>query len=144
MTFREALVAKLASITGLTAIVGSAIYPGALPQTHDLGRDGPALTYLIVSNPRGELIAQLEGTSSPRVQLSGWSYSLASAVGIVEALVAGLRKMPVGTWGDGTCIIMSVSHQDETDQPEEPQAGSDQWTYQIVSEYQVKYRVPIP
>lgn len=143
-SFREALVAKLNSITPVTSIVGSAIYSGVLPQTHDLGRDGAALTWMVVSNPRGEAIDQLDGTSSARVQLSAWSYRHSTADQIAMALVASLRKMPIGTWGDGTCQIMSVSHADESDQPEEPKAGSDQWTQQVVTEIQVKYRIPIP
>ena len=76
-TFRQTLLAKLSSIPELTSLVDTAIYPGAAPRTHDLGRDGPALTYAITTYPRGQVLSGSDGTGMPRVQLSAWSYSQA-------------------------------------------------------------------
>lgn len=141
-TFRETLITKLRSIDDLTAVVGSAIYTDSLPQTHDLGRDGPALSFAIVSYPRGEVMQGLDGTGMPRVQFSAWSYDKAAADAITLALLYSLTVVPAeNPWGDGTITIMSVTQADESDQGEPPQSGGDQWIYQIVSEFQIKHRL---
>ena len=141
--FRQALVARLGSIAGLTAIVGDSIYPGALPETHDLGRDGPALTYTIAASPRGHVLSGADGTATARVQLDAWSYALASADAATLAVWNAIDGPP-GTWGDGSVAIMSVSHQDEQDDHQPPKAGTDQWTYRITSDYAVKFRTGFP
>ena len=56
----------------------------------------------------------------------------------------GIGGPPINPWGDGSIEVLSVTQHDEHDLPEPPKAGSDQWTYQIVSEYQIKHRVAIP
>lgn len=141
-SFRQTLVAKLTSISDLTAIVGAAIFADALPQTHDLGRNGPALTFTIVSYPRGMVMGGLDGTGTPRIQFSAWAYSKASSDAITLVLLGSLTVVPpANPWGDGTITILSCTHQDESDQSEPPPEGGDQWIYQIVSEYQVKHRL---
>jgi hypothetical protein len=138
MTFREALVAKLNSITALADIVGTSIYPDVIPQTHDLGAQGPALTYTVVTMPRGQVMGGLDGTANARVQLSAWSYGKGISASIQLAIVGVLNEVPVANpWGDGTCVIKSVTHQDESDQTEKAKDGSDKWIYQIISEWQI-------
>jgi hypothetical protein len=141
--FREALIAKLGSIPEVAAIVGSAIYPGQLPETHDLGRDGPALTYLVVSNPRGHILTGSDGTSTARVRLDAWGYQLSQVDALTTALWEALDGVP-DTWGNGTLDVMSVSQGDESDEHEPPRAGSDQWTYHISTDYRVRYRTGFP
>lgn len=51
---------------------------------------------------------------------------------------------PPGSWGDGSCVIISVTQQDEGDDEGPPKAGSDQWIPYIETEYLIRYRVPIP
>ena len=142
-SFRVALIAKLDSISDLTGIVGSAIYPTAIPETHDLADAGPALTYVIPTNPRGHVLTGSDGTSAARVTLSAWGYSLADVDAITAAVWNALDGIP-GAWGDGSCVIMSVSHQDETDDHIPPRAGTDQWIYRISSDYRVQYRTGLP
>jgi hypothetical protein len=142
-SFRVALIAKLGSIPEVAAIVGSAIYPGQLPETHDLGRDGPALTYTITSNPRGHILTGSDGTSTARVRLDAWGYQLAQVDAITTAAWNALDGL-TDTWGNGTCVIMSVSQGDESDQHSAPRAGSDQWTYRITTDYRVRYRTGFP
>lgn len=144
-TFRQALRAKLAGTTKLTALVGPAIYPGALPETHDLLRDGPALTYTIATNPRGHVLGGSDGTSTARVQLSGWSYKLSDADSIAGVLFNALDGLVNdATWGNGTVTIMSCVQAEEIDLPEQVETGTDVWIHQIASEFAIKYRVSIP
>ena len=142
-TFRQALNAKLASITELTTIVGSAIYPGAVPQTHDYGADGPALTFELPSDARGHVLTGSDGTSAAHVKLTSYAYSKAVTDQMALAIWNAIDGPP-GTWGDGTCKIMSVSHQEDSDNDEQPKAATDQWLYIIESEYLIRYRVAIP
>lgn len=142
-TFRQALVSKVDAIPELVAIVGNAIYPGSIPQTHDLGRDGPALTYTILTNPRGHVLSGADGTATARVQFSAWAYQLSDADGTTLAVWNALDGIP-DAWGNGTCRILSVTHQDEQDNHSPPRTGRDQWLYRIDSEYAVKYRTGFP
>jgi hypothetical protein len=141
--FRVALISRLGAIPGLTAIVGTSIYPGQLPEAHDLGIAGPALCYTIPTNPRGQVLSGADGTSIARVKFDAWAYLLSDVDGVTTALWNALDGVP-GAWGDGTCTILSVTHQDEEDDHSPPQAGSDQWTYHIASTYSVKYRTGFP
>jgi hypothetical protein len=144
ISFRETLVAKLGSIPELTALVGTAIYPGAIPETHDLGSDGPVLTYRISSYPHGKVLAGSDGTASPRVQFDAWSVDFGLADAITKAIRDAIFKRPVNPWTPGGVEIMSVSKDDEFDIAEPPKAATDQWTYRVMSTYQIKHRVPIP
>ena len=69
--FRQALYAHLIAIPELTAIVGPAIYPGALPESHGLLRDGPALIYRIRKYPRGHVLSGSDGTATATVEIEG-------------------------------------------------------------------------
>lgn len=142
-TFRQALVAQLNAIPEITAIVGSSIYPFSVPETHDLSRNGPALTYIVDSNPRGQLLQQADGLSMARVTFRVWSYFLSQSDQVTNALFNAINGPP-GAWGDGTCSIVSVTQQDESDEDIPPKTGTDQWIYAIDSEYLIKYRVAIP
>lgn len=141
--FRQALEARLLASDALAAYVGDNIFYAVLPQKHDLGRDGPALTFLVVSRPMGHDLGGSDGTATARVQFSAWSYREKTSDLITEAI----RNLFDGTpqvWGNGTVKVMSAIQEDEVDLPEEPRAGSDQWTYQIASDYSIKHRVSLP
>ena len=144
--FEEALISKLNANAALTALVGSSIYIAALPQTHDLGAQGPALTYVVPAKPRGHVLVGADGTATARIQLDAWSYSEAACKAILEAIRTNIDGDSLSNvWGDGSVIIMSCIQQDDIDLDEAPEAGTDQVLYHSVSEYSVKYRVgPIP
>lgn len=144
MTFRQAVYSKLNSMSTVTSIVGSAIYPQVLPETHDLTNAGPALTYSVASDPRGHVLTGPDGTSTATVQISGWASgtnSTASVDAIRQALTALDGVTNDSTWGDGSVTIVSVVQRDESDQPEPPKAGRDEWIRQIVSEFSMQYRI---
>jgi len=142
--FEQALAAKLNAVTALTAIVGSAIYVGHIPETHQLDASGPALTYMVPGKPRGHVLMGSDGTATARVQLDAWSYGYGISKQILEAIRQSIDGIPVNPWGNGTCIIVSVVQQTDIDQSEPPADGSDKWIYHLISEYQIKYRVSLP
>jgi hypothetical protein len=145
--FEQALVAELNSISALTSILGTirggttpGIFKTGYPQTYDLETSGPALTYSVPTKPKGQVLAGSNATATARVQLDIWAYS-ESAVKQAMAAIYSAINGPPGTWGNGTCIIMAVVHQGDTDSDEPPKAGSDQWLYHSFSEYMVQYRL---
>ncbi len=143
--FEEALLARLLAITEITDIVGTAIYVGAIPQTYDLGAAGPALTYSVPTKPRGHDLGGSDGTAVARIQLDAWSYSQSTVRTLIDAIDNGIGGKPVETsWGNGTCRIVSVVHQNELDADEPPSVGSDRPVFHTLAEYQVRYRVSIP
>ncbi len=143
LTFRETLLAKLESISDVAAIVGTAIYPGALPMTHDLGADGPAITYTVATYARGHVLTGSDGMATARVQFSAWSFDASESDAITLAIWDALDRPPVNPWVAGGVEIMSVVQVDESDQFEPPRSGGDQWIYQIVSEYAITHRTII-
>ena len=142
--FEQALVAQIKTLTKVTAIIGGSLYKTYLPQTHDLGAQGPALTYSIPTKPRGHVLTGSDGTATARVQIDAWGYSEGVVKQLIEAVWNGIDGLPVNPWGDGTCVIMSVVQQDDSDADEPPKAGTDQPIYHSMSEYNIKYRVVIP
>jgi len=147
--FEQALVAKFNAITELTALLGTwrtapAIFYNSVPQTYDYGANGVALTYLIPTKPRGHVLTGSDGTATPRVQVNIQGYAYVTIKQAIEALWNGIDGPPNTAWGDGTCIIMSVVQQDDADMPAKPMAGTDQWLYDVMQEYNIKYRVAIP
>lgn len=141
--FREALEARLLSSTALAALVDNRIFYAVLPQKLDLGRDGPALTFMVVGRPTGKILTGSDGTATARVQFSAWAYTEKLADQVTEVI----RNMFDGiqpVWGNGTLIVTGCYQEDEVDLPEQPRAGSDQWTYQIASDYSIKHRVSLP
>jgi hypothetical protein len=143
--FRQALVAKLTAINSVNSAVNGAIYPGSLPETHQLDRDGPALTYTITSLPRNHNLSGSDGTATARVQLSAWSLYESQSDTIALDLFNALDGLyNDSSWGDGSITIRSCLHQDEVDLPEPFEAGTDQWIYQVASDYEIKHTVTIP
>jgi hypothetical protein len=150
--FEQALRAELLSIPELTALLGTigsgttpAIFKTAVPQTYDYYFNGPALTYTIPTKPMGHVLTGSDGTAVARVQLDAWGYTESAIKMIIEAIRNGIDGSGLPeVWGNGTVIIMSCIQQDDIDSDEEPKAGSDQWLYHTISEYNVKYRVSIP
>ncbi len=141
--FEQALEAKLLSVTNLATLCSDSIYTQALPQTHDLRVDGPALSYSVPTKPYGHVLTGSDRTATARVQFDAWSYSYGTAKQMLEAVRDSIDGPP-GIWGDGSCEIVWVVQQDDIDASERPQAGSDQWLYHLISEYSVMYRQPAP
>ena len=141
--FEQALQAKLNAITALTDIVGDSIYTQALPQTHDCGRDGSAVSYSIPTKPRGHVLTGSDGTATATVQLDAWSYEYGTSKQILESIRNSIDGPP-GVWGDGSCTIVWVVQQDDIDASESPKSGTDQWLYHLITEYRVMYRVTKP
>jgi len=140
--FEQALLSKLQSLAALSTLA-TGIFKTSVPQTHDLGAIGPALTYEIPNKPFGHVLTGSDGTATATAKISAWSYNYGISKQIAEAVWTGIDGVPA-VWGNGTCEIISVVQQDDDDEPIQPRAGTDQWIYRVNQVYQIMYRVTLP
>jgi len=145
--FEQALVAELSGIAALTAILGvqadgtqPAIFKSGVPEKWQYSTSGAALTYFVPAKPKGQVLVSGDGTAAARVQFDVWSFTGSDTKEAVAAIYDAINGVP-GVWGDGSCTIMSVVHQGDSDMDEPPKAGSDQWLYRTTSEYRIQYRL---
>jgi hypothetical protein len=140
ITLREAVYSRLASSTAIAALVSSRIYFAALPQTINL-KDGPALTYAVISRPYGHVLTGADGTSQARVQITAHGYREA----VVDQIIQAVRDSFDGFVGSiGGLAVTACILDNEVDLPSPPFAGTDQWSYAIAADYQINHRVSLP
>jgi hypothetical protein len=92
MTAEEALVARLQASPGVTALVGSRIYPMQTPQLAVM----PSITYQRISTVRIQGLRGSTGLADPRIQVDCWADTYPSA----KAVATEVRKSLDG-WDDG-------------------------------------------
>ena len=99
----EAIGAELVAYAGLTALVGTRIYYGPIPQGETL----PCVTYQRVSTPR-ILTHQSSGATGdlahPRFQFNSWATTALSAKAIIDQVRAGLHGQ-TGVIGAGAITV---------------------------------------
>lgn len=79
----EVIVSKLKAHAGLSALVGTRVYPAPLPQRPTL----PAVTYQRISTlPIGSRDAAKANFERPRFQFDGWALDVAGRAALADAL----------------------------------------------------------
>jgi hypothetical protein len=137
-TFRTGLVAAIAQDTTISTLVGTQFFPLRISEKAAT----PALTYQVLSLPRGHTLGGAHGIVDGRVQFAAVSRSLASCTAIVEAL-RQLFDSYTGTLPGGVQVLETIL-QDELDLYEPPIDGGDRGTYRTVVDYTFKYRESLP
>ena len=102
MTLEQDIAAQLQTITDLTAIVGTNIYPVALPKSISATAQ-PWMTYQTVSRTA---LYQLSGDSNlvkKRIALNIWSSNYADVANAAKAIWASLSAFQ-GTFPNGTVV----------------------------------------
>ena len=98
MIIEEALFSHLSAFAGLTALVGTRIYPMLLPQQATL----PAVTFMKVSNPYIRTFGSTIG-AQPRFQFSCWATTYLGAKAVADQIKAAL-DFYAGTMGGGVVV----------------------------------------
>ncbi|MEW5921568.1 MAG: DUF3168 domain-containing protein [Bacillota bacterium] len=111
MVIEEALYAYLSSHVGLTALVGSRIYPLVMPQ----GTTLPAVTFSKVSGPRVHAMQHDAGLAYPRFQVSCWGSTYKQAKEVAAQVRAALQDFKGTMGGPGGAEVSGVFLEDETD-----------------------------
>jgi hypothetical protein len=115
------------------SLLGLPVHISAIPQTHRL-EIGPVITYEVPDWPTGHHLMGADGTSQAEVDVSVWSLLVSAADGWGQAI----RDILDGYVGDIATVCLL---QDEADQLHPPQAGTDQWVFEIRYRYLINHRV---
>lgn len=131
MTLEEALYAYLSSHAGLSALVGSRIYPATMPQNVTL----PAVTYFRVAGgverTSGPTVAYRDG----RFQVSAWAELYATAKAVATQIRDALQNYQ-GTMGGAEGVrVLDANVVSETD-IYEPETGTYQVAVDVVFLYE--------
>jgi hypothetical protein len=131
--------AHVAANAGVAALVGTRIYPDALPQGYNAKTIGPALVYVKFPAIRGRLINGLDGIARARIEFTAYASTRATADAVDRAvLMSGL----IGFTGDmGGIEIESLNVEgDGQSLDESPTDGTQSHRYLTVSDYIVTYQ----
>ena len=143
-TIEQAFLARLNAITELTTLLGAnGLFKSYVPRTWDFSAKGAALTYKVPTKARGHALTGSDGTSVATIQIDVYGYTESVVKLAIEAAWNGIDGPP-GTWGDGTCVIVSVVQQEGGDMDEPPVAKTDQVLYHEMDNYRIMYRVSLP
>lgn len=117
----EALIARLLATTGVSALVGSRVYPGSVPQ----GATMPAVVVNVISG--GPLYADdgEVGLDNTRVQIDCWATTYSSAKTVARAVRDSLSAF-VGTVSGVTFPYILL---DVTRDLREPGANQSEYRY---------------
>lgn len=90
MGFQSDLYALLAANAGLTALIGTRLYPNEAP--NDVGV--PFVIYYEFATPREQLMSNAIGVSKPRIQYSAYADTYADVLAVIDALRAAVLTLP--------------------------------------------------
>ena len=114
MNVSESVYARLAADAGVTALVGTRIYPVSLPQTPTL----PAITYMMTSEPTEHLMSETSSTIKRAMfRIMCWDTSW-SSVNAMAAVVSTSLDAFAGLLGGATgqrCWVTQVNQVDLAD-----------------------------
>jgi len=106
MLLEEALYSKLTGTAAITALVGTRIFPGYLPQTAAL----PAMSYWRVAGMREHAQGTDPGVARPRIQIDAWGKKYSQVQSVADALRTALQDSS-GLWGGvGGVTILAVHY----------------------------------
>jgi len=102
VTLEQDILAQLRTITALTAIVGTNIYPVVLPASMDVNAQ-PWMTYQVVSRSQLYAISADSYCVRKRVSLNIWSTNYSDVVTAQKAIWSALSGFQ-GTFPNGTQV----------------------------------------
>jgi len=129
----QALKARLTGYAGLSALIGSRVYPLRLPQ----GATLPAVTYQRISNLYLSSHDNAGGTARPRFQFNCWGLTYASA----QAVNIQLRAALNGYKGTVTVGLETLRIQGALIADEREDADPDSGLWWISADYFIWYEL---
>jgi hypothetical protein len=134
-TLRQAVRSLLADAAGLAAIVESRIYNGSAPSTAVY----PRVTFTVVGQTGGHVLAGPDGSAVARVRVSCWSLGGEEAETIADLVKAALD----GYAGQvGAVYVENCQWIFEVDQPEPLGGGKAGVIHQILIDFSIDHRAP--
>mgnify|MGYP000866610207 CR=1 FL=1 len=89
----ETIYSGLSGHAGLTALVGTRVYPIMLPQNVTL----PAVTYLRVGGARETAINEAPVAGMPLFQISSWATTYDGVLAVAQQVLAAVRALVTGS-----------------------------------------------
>jgi len=90
MSFQSDVYGYLTANAGLTALVGTRLYPNEAPNDPVV----PFIVYYEFATPREQLMGNAIGVSKPRIQYSCYADTYTEAVAVIDALRAAVLALP--------------------------------------------------
>ncbi len=110
----QSLATYLNTVGGLTALVGSRIFPVYLPK----GATLPALTYNKISSPRVRSHSGPSHLAHPRIQINIWANTFTELESVAAQLVAALEAYK-GLMGSDQTVSFVETELDDFDEEAE-------------------------
>src|SRR5262245_56770647 len=132
MTMLQDFVATINTISAVTTLVSTRVYPEPLPQNSTL----PALTYNQISAVRVRDFTGPACKSRHRISVSCWGSTYASARAVADALRQNIDGFQ-GWWRD--TFVGSVDLSNEFDLHEEFAGPVDVGIYRVVQDYIISH-----
>jgi hypothetical protein len=137
LTFREALVFKLASCAAMTSICGSRIFPGMRPED---AATNPCVVYTVLSDKPGVNLLGQDGTAIARVKIEFVGPDITQCVAMQLAFAAAFAGFQ-GTIGGHVFIRAKIDDEDDDAQPAD--TGSDDRVQTVSDTYVIRHRIPV-
>jgi hypothetical protein len=138
-SLREAVLARLADVPGLSDLVGDRIYFASLPQnvSHAQG----VVTFSVASRTFGRWLASPNRTSQARVRVSCWSDDEPDAADMADKVRAYFDGFQGAV---GQVYFYYVNLENEYDLPEPLGDGRDGMLYQVLLDFTITHKVSPP
>lgn len=111
MTMEEALYAYLSTYAGLTALIGTRVYPFVLPQN----AAKPAVTFQRVDTPREYTHDGYAGLAHPRFQFACFALSQPASAAVAEQIRLALQGYTGTMGGVGGVVVQFAVVVDQRD-----------------------------
>lgn len=98
----EAIRTRLTSVSAVTALVGTRVYPGILPQNPKM----PAIVYQRIGEVRDSVMGVDSGVVFADVQVSAWATTLTAARDLANEVRKALQRYKGTPSGSGTEILL--------------------------------------
>jgi hypothetical protein len=126
MTIQDELFTRLKDDAGVSAIVGTGIYPVRLPQN----KSTPALVYTQISGPRLHDLGGASDRAMPRFQVDCWADTAAAAKSLADAVRASLNGF------NGTLTTIKATIRLDNEQEDYDDGAK---LYRVIQDYRLNH-----
>ena len=140
MALKDSLYEHLTDNAGVSAIVGTQVYPHLAPQ--NVSR--PYITFALISSTRYPHLAAASGVVSQRIQINCWSNTDLGADTLGNAVRASLDGFNDTMGTTSTTDVRRVFLDDESDAFEQPTDGREQGLYCVQQDYIIWHTESVP
>ncbi len=132
----------LLTVTAITTQVTDQIYPLRTP----INKLGDKITYRRKSGTRNYVLTGGTGISHGEFEIACWSQSYDAAKTLAKNVRLALHGFMNNTWGSGATLttVGVVQHIDEEDAFSDPEEGSDDGWFMVLSTFKITYQETPP